>query len=164
MRHVALLRGINVAGHRIVKMEDLRTIFATAGAKDVKTYIQSGNVVFSHARPNAARFARAIAEETGLDDIGITLRTAAEWKTLAHPFPDDAAVHVFFADAPVKLDLEAKSPERYVVRGREVYLYLPDGIGRSKLAGAVAKALPAATARNWRTVQQLLAMTVESEK
>jgi uncharacterized protein (DUF1697 family) len=161
MKHVALIRGINVGAHHRMKMETLRKCFAAAGARDVQTYIQSGNVVFSHAKPDAAKLAKAIADETGFD-VGVVVRTATEWKKLAHPFPDDEHVHVFFTADPAKLAIDAKGTERYVVKGREVYLYLPDGIGRSKLAGAVAKALPQATARNWRTVQQLLAMTVES--
>ena len=163
MRHIALIRGINVGGNRIIKMEALRAMFEAAGAKDVQTYIQSGNVVFSHSKPTAARFAKEILKETGFD-VAVTLRSADEWAKLAHPYPDDDHVHVFFVDTPAKLDVKATVPERYTVKGREVYLYLPDGIGRSKLAGAVAKALPASTARNWRTVQKLLAMAVQSEQ
>lgn len=164
-RHVALLRGINVGGNRIIKMADLRAIFEAAGARDVETYIQSGNVVFGHDRPTAARFEKQIAKATGFD-VPVVLRTAAEWAALAHPYDTGEHVHVFFLPAaPAAVKVVAAAPEAYAVRGRDVFLYLPNGIGRSKLAGALMKALPAATARNWRTVEQLTAMvTVHSKQ
>ena len=155
-RHIALLRGINIGGNRIIKMEKLRAIFTAAGARDVETYIQSGNVVFSHPRPAAARFEKAIAEEMGFD-VPVVLRGADQMATLSHPFDDDKHVHVMFAAAPLALiEVTAIRPERYVVAEREIYVYLPDGVGRSRLAAALGK-LPV-TARNWRTVQQLCAM------
>jgi uncharacterized protein (DUF1697 family) len=91
-RFVALLRGINVGGNRIIKMERLREIFTGAGALDVQSYLQSGNVVFSHPRPTSTRFERAIAEATGLE-VPVILRSAAEIAALAHPFAGDADVH-----------------------------------------------------------------------
>jgi uncharacterized protein (DUF1697 family) len=162
-RHIALLRGINVGGNRIIKMADLRTMFVAAGARDVETYIQSGNVVFSQARPTAARFEKEIAKQTGFA-VQVVLRTAEEWAALAHPFERDEHVHVFFLAAAAPLDVKATAPEAYLVKQRDVFVYLPDGVGRSKLAGAIGKALPTATARNWRTVQQLAAMAIQSPK
>jgi uncharacterized protein (DUF1697 family) len=159
-RFVALLRGINVGGNRIIKMEKLREIFAGAGAKDVATYIQSGNVVFSHPRPTALRFERAITEATGFA-VPVMLRSAAEMNAIAHPFADDAFTHVMFAAAPLEnIAVAATAPEAFVVAGRDIYLYLPNRLGNSKLAVALGK-LPV-TARNWRTVQQLRAMTIQS--
>ena len=160
-RHIALLRGINVGSSRIIKMADLREMFVAAGARDVETYIQSGNVVFSHPRPTAARFEKEIAKRTGFD-VTVVLRTADEWRALAHPFDGDEHVHVFFLAAATPCKVVASSPEAYEVRGRDVFVYLPNGMGRSKLAGALGRALPTATARNWRTVQQLRAMAIES--
>jgi uncharacterized protein (DUF1697 family) len=163
VKHIALLRGINVGGNRIIKMADLRTMFIAAGARDVETYIQSGNVVFSHPRPTSARFEKAIAAATGFD-VQVVLRTAAEWDALAHPFELDEHVHVFFLQTQAPLEVVATGRERYVVKQRDVFVYLPDGVGRSKLAGAIGKALPNATARNWRTVQQLRAMAIQSAR
>lgn len=161
-RHVALLRGINVGGNRILKMEKLRAIFTAAGARDVETYIQSGNVVFSHPHPTAARFEQAIAAATGFD-VPVVLRGADEMARLSHPFDDDKHVHVMFAATPLAPVLvSAIRPERYVVAEREIYVYLPNGVGRSKLAAALGK-LPV-TARNWRTVQQLCAMAMQPVK
>jgi uncharacterized protein (DUF1697 family) len=124
------------------------------------TYIQSGNVVFSHPRPTAARFERAITLATGFA-VPVMLRSAAEMKAIAHPFADDAFAHVMFAATPLlKIAVAATAPEAYVVAGRDIYLYLPNGLGNSKLAVALGK-LPV-TARNWRTVQQLRAMAIQS--
>jgi uncharacterized protein (DUF1697 family) len=165
VRHIALLRGINVGGNRIIKMADLRDMFVAAGAREVQTYIQSGNVVFSHPQPTAARFEKVIARETGFD-VPVILRTADEFAALAHPFENADHVYVYFcAVAPaLARTLVGTPPEALSVKGREVFVYLPDGAGRSKLAGALGKALPAATARNWRTVQQLSAMAIQSAR
>ena len=163
MKCIALLRGINVGGNRIIKMEALRAMFVAAGARDVATYIQSGNVVFSHPRPTAAKLEKVIKDKTGFD-VPVVLRTADEWAALAHPFADDEHVHVFFLATAAAVDIVATKPETYAVKGRDVFVYLPNGVGRSKLAGALGKALPAATARNWRTVQQLHAMAIQSVK
>ncbi len=161
-RYIALLRSINVGTGRTIKMDALRTMFAAARATDVATYIQSGNVVFTHARGEASlveHLEKHIAEAAGFP-VPVILRTAADWTRVVanNPFPADHA-HVFFLPAAApKLDIVAVKPERFEVRGREVYVDLPNGFGRSKLAGSLGKALSGATARNWRTVQQLHAM------
>jgi len=172
-RYVALLRGINVGGHRKVRMEDLRAWVAAAGARDVATYIQSGNVVFAHPARSSTKLAdelaAAIAKASKLE-IGVVVRSVDEWAQVIarQPFADaeDAQLHVAFlaaappADALAALDATRFAPEAWRLVGRELYLYLPDGMGRSKLAAAIArpKALATATARNWRTVLQLHAM------
>jgi len=166
--YVALLRGINV-GSKVVKMADLRAILAAGGCGDVETYIQSGNAVFAHASRSPARLAadleQRIAKATGFA-VPVVLRTADELAAViaANPFAADAdRVHVLFVAAPLAADALAAidgkrfAPERLSAVEREVYLHLPDGIGNSKLAGTVmkAKAMAAATARNWRTVLTL---------
>lgn len=169
--YVALLRGINVGGNRRLKMADLREVFAAAGAHDIATYIQSGNVVFTHpARSQpalAAELEQRIAKKVGLA-VPVVLRSAGELaRAIADsPFPDADAdeLHVAFlatrppANVP-PIDARAFAPERCAVIGRDLYLYLPNGMGRSKLAAAVL-ARPTAigaggTARNWRTVLKL---------
>jgi uncharacterized protein (DUF1697 family) len=168
--YIALLRGINVGGNRIIAMAKLRAMFEAAGATDVTTYIQSGNVVFRHAARAAPKLAAQleaqIAKATKLA-VPVVLRTAAEWTavTAQNPFPEATAdqLHVGFlavappADALASLDPKLHEPERCVIVGREIYMFLPNGIGRSKLVVAVLKLKPlaAATARNWRTVQKL---------
>jgi uncharacterized protein (DUF1697 family) len=172
---VAMLRGVNVGGRSSLPMADLRRITESCGHADVRTYIQSGNVVFStQGRPSAAKVAtelrRKIAAQTSVDP-DVAVRTSAQMdKVVAgNPFLTDGAdpshLHVVFLiddtrpAAVRELDLARYSPEALVVRGNEVYLYLPNGIGRSKLAADLARQRDAVgTARNWRTVTKLAEM------
>ncbi len=165
--YVALLRGVNVGGRSSLAMADLRRIAEGCGFEDVSTYVQSGNVVF-RAPGSAAAVAKAlrsaIAAETPLHPE-VAVRTAAQLAKVVEdcPFDDTANVHVTFlvdgasATKPT-VDPDDFAPERFDVRGTQVYLYLPNGIGRSKLAQALGKgaAKTAGTTRNWRTVTKLL--------
>jgi uncharacterized protein (DUF1697 family) len=170
---IALLRGVNVGGHNKLPMAQLREIAADAGFAEVRTYIQSGNLVAStvlDARAAGELLAEAIRMSTGLA-VPVIVRTARQWSDViaANPFPDAADpgrhVHVVFLPAPATdsvhaFDSAAFAPEELVVVGGEVYLHLPDGMGRSKLAIAVNR-LPevaAGTARNWNTVLQLASL------
>jgi uncharacterized protein (DUF1697 family) len=166
--YVALLRGVNVGGHHQLPMADLRAAVAQAGAEDVSTYIQSGNVVFRHGA-KAPRLTRelqeAIAATAGFD-VPVTLRTAKELRAVveATPFPvsEPTRLHVSFLDetppagAFDSVDRAAFAPEDFSVVGREVYLHLPSGIGRTKLVQALGLyTRHPATTRNWRTVVTL---------
>ncbi len=175
--YAALLRGINVGGKNRLAMADLVELFAAAGCADVRTYVQSGNVVFRASAAVAKRvpaaIERAIEAELGLR-VPVLLRGARELARVAtaNPFltagADTAALHVaFLADAPGKrgaaLD-PARSPgDSFELRGRELYLHLPNGVGRTKLTNAYldAKLATTSTLRNWRTVLQLVEMTRE---
>lgn len=167
--YVALLRGINVGGSKVIKMADLRDIIAAGGGTNVETYIQSGNVVFGHAGKSASKLAgeleQRILKVTGFT-VPVVLRTADELASViaANPYPKDVDnVHVFFLAAPIAtgalgaIDATAFVPERFAAVEREVYVCMPNGMGKSKLAVAMmrAKAMAAATARNWRTVLTL---------
>lgn len=171
---IALLRGINVGGRNRLPMAELRALFEAAGCDEVRTYIQSGNVVLAAAERDRAalaeRLADAIAEAKGFRPA-VMLLTAAELAAArdGNPFPDAAAeprsLHLWFLAAdPAGVDLspldEVRAPnERFELRGRVFYLHAPDGIGRSKLAERVERKLGVeATARNWRTVEALLAL------
>jgi uncharacterized protein (DUF1697 family) len=171
--YVALLRGINVGGNRIIKMADLRETFVAAGARDVETYIQSGNVVFGHAARSATKLAADLEKQLASDagfPVPVVLRTAAELAGVIaeNPFAkaDVDQLHVSFlasalpADALAAVDAKAFTPERFFTAAREVYMLLPGGMGRSKLVGAImkVKAMAPATARNWRTVMTLSEM------
>jgi uncharacterized protein (DUF1697 family) len=172
---VAMLRGINVGGRSSLPMSDLRRITESCGHADVRTYIQSGNVVFSTpGRPSAAKVAtelrRKIAAQTSVDpDIAVRTRAQMEKVVASNPFladgVDPAHLHVVFLvddtrpAAVNELDLDRYTPESLVVRGHEVYLHLPNGMGRSKLAADLARKRDAVgTARNWRTVTKLAEM------
>ena len=170
MDHVALLRGINVGGKHPLPMASLRATLEAAGCAEVRTYIQSGNVVLSHRARSGGRVAaeieERIAEAAGME-VSVVVRSAAEWTQIvsANPFPaaGPTQLHVVFMKEPVSpsvaegLDLDALAPEELVVSGRELYLHLPDGMGRAKLPVALERSRlgGTGTSRNWRTVLAL---------
>jgi uncharacterized protein (DUF1697 family) len=170
---IALLRGVNVGGHNKLPMAELRAIAADAGFTEVRTYIQSGNLVASTLLdPESAgeALAGAIRAATGLT-VPVIARTTQQWSDLiaANPFPSAADpgrhVHVVVLPAPATevvrgFDGSPFAPEEVVVAGSEVYLHLPDGMGRSKLAIAVSRIpeVAAGTARNWNTVLRLASL------
>jgi uncharacterized protein (DUF1697 family) len=176
---VGLLRGVNVGGRTKLSMADLRAAAEGCGFEQVRTYVQSGNVVFSApGRPSAATVAsalrQAIAGSTTVDPE-VVVRTAAQMAAVVdgNPFADrgatDTQLHVvFLADGAQpaglrELDLERYAPEEVAVRGHDVYLHLPGGIGRSKLAADLARRGDAVgTARNWRSVTTLARMAAET--
>jgi uncharacterized protein (DUF1697 family) len=168
--YIALLRAINVGGNRAIRMADLVDVFVAQGCGDVRTYIQSGNVVFTdrgRAEPTLVDdLQRSIEQATGFD-VPVILRSADEWAGVLdqNPYPglEPTKLHVaFLAEAPAaamvaKVGPDAFSPEQYLVAGRDVYLHLPNGMGQSKLARALGRTLlcSPATTRNWRTIEIL---------
>jgi uncharacterized protein (DUF1697 family) len=170
---LALLRGINVGGKNKLPMNDLRDIFTEAGCRDVRTYIQSGNVIFRAdpdiVAPLPGIIATQIAARFGYR-LPVVLRTAEEiGDVIRHnPFLAEGAaeetLHVLFlAEQPSahnreSLDPDRSPPDAFIVRGQEVYLRLPNGAGRTKLTNAYfdTKLATISTGRNWRTVTKLL--------
>jgi uncharacterized protein (DUF1697 family) len=177
VRHIALLRGINLGSRNRVAMPELRELLEDAGFDDVRTYLQSGNVILSsRASPErvARKCERAIAARLAID-IAVVVRTRDELARVVKRNPlGDVAVNpkryqVSFLGGKLKpgarreLSAAAVEPERLVVADREIYAWHPDGIGRSKLAALLAgRGLGVtATARNWATVTKLLALADE---
>jgi len=176
--YVALLRGINVSGKHTLPMKLLVEIFAEVKCVEVRTYIQSGSVVFQAPAKAiaglAARLEKKIEERFGFA-APVVLRTREEMvKTVrGNPFvkaglPEKMLYVYFLADQPsaeaVKaLDAKRSAPDEFYVSGREIYLHLPNGMGRSKLTNAYfdSKLSTVATARNWATVRTLLEMMQE---
>jgi uncharacterized protein (DUF1697 family) len=168
-QHIVLLRGINIGSRNRVAMPKLRTALEDAGLADVRTYLQSGNIVVSSRAKPAETVRQVIAKEFGLD-IAVVTRTRAELaKVVAHnplasAAKDPRRYQVSFCDAKpsrevVRLIEDTAAPgERVVVHGREIYAWHPDTIARSKLWALLAgqKLGVTATARNWTTVQKLL--------
>lgn len=160
MRHVALLRGINVGTSARLPMADLRAIVEAAGGTNVATYLQSGNVVFD-GRLDAAALEAAIQVKTR-----VLILTAAEFRAIAaeNPLLDIATnpsrLFTTFVDAvPASIDLPDLAPEVVVLGAHAVYQWLPEGFSNSVFTAKYAKQLgPYATARNERTVQALLGM------
>jgi uncharacterized protein (DUF1697 family) len=151
-------------------MPELAALFADLGLRDVTTYLQSGNVVFS-GEADAAAIERGIAERFGYE-IPVILRTPADLERVmtANPFladeEDPARLHVVFLaaepapEAVGTLDANRSPPDRFQVDGREIYLHTPAGIGRSKLTldWFERRLGLRGTARNWNTVGALLAI------
>ncbi|MFD8953476.1 DUF1697 domain-containing protein [Streptomyces xanthophaeus] len=177
-KYAALLRGINVGGNKKVPMAELRSVLEGLGHGEVQTYLQSGNAVFSSAAADPTALAREL--EAAIEDhFGFRvpcLVVDGEYLSAvarACPFPaaelEGKQLHAtFFSQQPgaerfAALDAAAFLPEEYRVGDRVLYLYAPDGLGRSKLGEALAR--PAVvkgidvTTRNWNTVVKLVELT-----
>jgi uncharacterized protein (DUF1697 family) len=175
--HIALLKGVNLPGHNKVAMTDLRELGLALGLFDVRTLLQSGNMVFrSQSRKTAALEAQL--ESEAAKRLGFRtdffVRSAEQWEEIVarNPFPQEAKrdpghLLVMCLKAAPKAtgvkSLQAAIPGRETVRaaGREAYLVYPDGVGRSRLTTAlIEKHLgTSGTARNWNTVLKLEALT-----
>lgn len=166
---IALLRGINVGGKGRLPMKDLVAVFESSGCKRVRTYIQSGNVVFDcPGETDPSAIGREILAKHGFEPAVLFLNEA-EFKTAVaeNPFTteDGKVLHFFFwAQPPEYPDLDGlnvlrTSSEVFSLGSEAFYLHAPDGIGRSKLAARVESALGVpVTARNWNTVSKLVDM------
>lgn len=171
---IALFRGINVGGRNKLPMRDLTTLLEGLGLRSVRTYIQSGNVVFERENNDGNALSDCISatieEQYGFAPQVLLLGLDAYRQAIsANPFPDGEnepkTLHLYFlAAVPKDPDLAAlerikRDSERFCLEGKVFYLYAPEGIGRSKLAARVEKALGVpATARNWRSVCKILTL------
>lgn len=172
--HIALLRGINVGGKTMVPMAELKKIFEALGFAEVKTLLQSGNVVFMSKDTTGAKLEalleREIAKKFGRP-VDCLVRTEGEWSaiTKANPFPKEAAddpshyVVMCLKDAPnakalAELKAAISGPEYFQAKGTELYIVYPEGMGRSKLTNVVIekKLGTRGTARNWNTVGKIV--------
>jgi uncharacterized protein (DUF1697 family) len=171
--YIALFRGINVGGKNRISMLELMGVFQTIGYENVQTYIQSGNVVFSSDEKVVAKIKARIKTEIlgkmGFDPTVLILSPKQLLDAIFHnPFPtnEGKALHFFFFESQIN-QASAKSlktlqgpTEEFKLGEKVMYLYAPEGIGRSKLASTVEKKLDTlVTARNWNTVSKLAAMT-----
>jgi uncharacterized protein (DUF1697 family) len=168
-----MLRAVNVGGTSRIKMDALRAVYESIGLRDVRTLLQSGNVVFRSGMADRARLVKRIGQEIErqLDlRVEVILRTLAEVASIVErgpvlsPRADMSKLVVMFlssvpdAAAQAALAKWHKGPEMLEMRGPEIYLYYPNGIGRSKLTNAVieSKLDTSGTARNWNTLKKLV--------
>ncbi len=171
---IAILRGINVGGHKKVPMKELKELFEALKFNDVTTYIQSGNVVFSSPDTQSAEFfsekiRKAIMEKFGFD-VPVICRTKDEWNETIQSNPflqlpgiDFSFLHVTFLEKVPSDNVAAPfnnldfSPEKYFIRGKDIYLYCPNGYGNAKLNNTFIECRLGlvATTRNWKTVVTL---------
>ncbi|HEY7098759.1 MAG TPA: DUF1697 domain-containing protein [Terriglobales bacterium] len=179
MTYVALLRGINVGGNKIVHMEPLRKELGAIGFRDVKTYVQSGNVIFKAPQQACDKLSKQIEEMVskrfGLSPSVIVKRAEDICAAVKNnPFlkekgADVTKFHVTFLSAVphkeglMKLRDLSFPPERFCCVGSEIYLECPNGVGQSKLPIQLFEKLLGvrATSRNWRTVNKLAEMCSE---
>jgi uncharacterized protein (DUF1697 family) len=174
-RYAALLRGINVGGRRSVKMADLRALLSDLGYADVTTLLQSGNAVFTapDGLPDslAAEIEARIAADLGLT-VNVMIRTGEELRGVVERVPfevrDPSKSAVAFLGGAVghdqiaALDHAAFAPDEVVAGERELYLYYPNGMARSKLTPILERRLAVPfTVRNWNTTTKLLALVEE---
>jgi uncharacterized protein (DUF1697 family) len=171
--YLGLLRGVNVGGKNKLPMKDLVALFVEAGCDHVRTYIQSGNVLFQPdpgvSAQLASRITTQIAQRFGYR-VPLVLRTVEQLRSavLLNPFlkagASEETLHVMFlADRPgpervAALDPGRSPPDAFIVQGQEVYLHLPRGVAGTKLTNDYfdSKLSTTSTARNWRTVTKLL--------
>ena len=172
--YIALLRGINVGGHGILPMKDLRAILERLELRNAKTYLQSGSVVFQSDAIDPGKLAHQVgiainASHQFTPKILILSRQELRAANAANPFPegedDPKSLHFFFLksrpDSPdlEKLESFRSADERFELIESVFYLHAPGGIGRSKLAANVERALGVAvTARNWRSVNAVMSL------
>ncbi len=177
--YVAMLRGINVSGQKTIKMETLRVSFEALGFRRVRSYVQSGNVIFEATKASSDNLSKNVGEKI-LSDFGFSvpliLRTSGEMKKIVSDNPflkekevDDSKLHVTFLSEPparaalAELAALNGTPDEFRVKDREVYLYCPNGYGRTKLSNTAFEKLLSvdATTRNWKTVNKLVEMSSE---
>ena len=176
---VSLFRGINVGGHQSIRMDELKELHKSLGFKDVVTYIQSGNVVFTSENPNVTQIQKDIedgfAQKFGFQ-VKVMVRTADEFNMIIenNPFQNQPiseskwVVAIFLASDPISTALEDiqktyTGPEEVHIIGQEAFIYYPEGQGRSKLTNTFLekKLKTTGTARNWNTVLRLQKMMQE---
>jgi uncharacterized protein (DUF1697 family) len=163
--YVMLFRGINVGGRNILPMKELIHLLETEGFENVKTYIQSGNVLLSSPQKPDDSVSMAIRSKYGFSPNIMTFEiTDFEAMVKNSPFDSEVGktIHFFFCNEQPKPDHEkleqlVSTTEQYKIKGNVFYLYAPDGIGRSKLASKAEACLGvSATARNLNTVSKIL--------
>lgn len=174
--YISILRGINVSGNRMIKMDELRKMYESLKFKNVKTYIQSGNVLFENMKMKPAdlekQISKQILKQFGFE-VPVLVKDAEEFKTVLknNPFvnvrkEDITKLHVtFLADEPNQTNVEKiktgnYGADEFIISGKTVYLFCPNGYGNTKLNNTFfeSKLKTSATTRNWKTINELAKM------
>lgn len=182
MIYIALLRGINVAGKNKIKMAELKSIFETLNYKNITTYIQSGNVVFSHAPCSTDILTTDIENKINLT-LGLTIKliviTTDEFETiinnnpfLLNPDIEQDKLHLTLLSTKPdpslvsSLDIKKAPNEKYQITSNAVYLYCPNGYGDTKLTNTnlEKKLKTSATTRNWKTILTLKKLSQQTSQ
>jgi uncharacterized protein (DUF1697 family) len=167
---VALIRGINVGGNKILAMADLRALLEALGYRDVRTHLQSGNALFTAAPASAPALESQISSRLEVDlglFVKVLVRSASEFAALidSNPFvaegEDPKQLMVTFLSEPPKaarvdsVDRQAYGPVRFEFGNRAIYMLMPNGFRDSRLPNFERLLGVSATTRNWRTVTRL---------
>lgn len=172
--YISILRGINVSGHRKIEMAGLKALYEKLQFNDVVTYIQSGNVIFKAAEKSSninlsKKIEKAIFEQYKFE-VPVIIRTQFELEEIisANPYLQQSDIdleklHVtFLSKAPAeeairKIESADFSPDKFIMKDKEIYLYVPEGYGNTKLSNNFFenKLKVTATTRNWKTVNKL---------
>lgn len=175
MKYIALLRGVNVGGKRI-KMASLKVVFESMGFLNVKTYLQSGNVIFKNKSSNMEKITRDIERricKTFGFLVKVIIRSENELEDIIknNPFTAQNAeinnLYVSFLlympdkEILTNLDKYKGDKEKFEINGREIYLYLPNGYARTKLTNNMLekKLKTVVTTRNWKTTNKLMELS-----
>ena len=176
MKYIVLLRGINVAGKNRIKMIDLKSMFESLNFKNVKPYIQSGNVIFDYEITDSVKLTSFI--EVKINDtfgffVKVIVRNEEEFRSIVNnnPFVNDTNVEinklhvVLMSDIPdpklvVGLHVKKEDNEKFLISSREIYLYCPNGYGKTKLNNAMfeKKLNTTCTTRNWKTMNNIISL------
>ncbi|GBD88134.1 hypothetical protein BMS3Abin03_02069 [bacterium BMS3Abin03] len=177
-KYISMLRGINVSGQKKIKMDDLRSLYEELDFENVVTYIQSGNVVFDSKIKNTASLKLKI--EAAIDEkykffVNVIIRTADEWQKVINnnlfghiDLENESKKYLvtFLSAVPSAKSISelrqyVTKPDKLVVHNKEVYLYIPNGYGKSKLSNTFIerKLGVEATTRNWKTVVKLYGLS-----
>ena len=177
VKYISMLRGINISGHKLIKMEELRALYESLGFENVRSYIQSGNVIFECPDSDVSELEMKIEneiEETFGFPVNVTIRTKKEFQEVIENNPfygetrreDIKKLHVtFLSDTPTASSLQeiegsTYGPDQMVIAGKEIYVFCPDGYGRTKFTNNFfeKKLKLSATSRIWKTVNRLYDM------
>ena len=180
MRYITLLRGINVSGQKKVKMNDLKSLYEGLGLQGVVTYIQSGNVIFNSQNKDSAELKASIEKAIQKKyefNAQVVIRTTTEISSVIKNCPFGSVdlekegtkvLVTFLSSKPSKSRIEevlkfVVEPEILVSKGTEIYLYCPNGYGKSKLSNTFLekKLGVGATTRNWKSVNALCELANE---
>jgi uncharacterized protein (DUF1697 family) len=180
---ISLLRGVNMAGHNKIKMTDLLSLFMEIGFKNAETFIQSGNIVFNDPESLSdaeltVKIEEAIRRKFKYN-IPVINRTPEELRAILslNPFageenfnPEKLAV-IFLYEKPSELQIEKVNginypPDKFVIAGKEIYIYCPNGFGKSKVyTGFFENKMKATgTGRNWNTINALIKIAEKKEE
>ncbi len=173
---ISMLRGINVSGQKMIKMPELQRLYESLGLVNVRTYVQSGNVVFDSQGQDTSILAKQIEDQIEQSfgyDVPVFIRDKDDFRRIidSNPFllvgtEDPANLYVtFLYSSPSRISLDdlvnpGSDGDRFVAGQREIFIFCPNGYGRTKINNTFFErklGMPATT-RNWKTVNTLLSM------